>query len=346
MNKILTKVMAGVLGLTTAIGVGISLSNTSIRQVKAETSPDFVLVKSFDKDRDDYYLSTDGNKFGIAERYQTQLYFKAFQNSATLKASFLYSQSSEMYSITLTEKSGYHYYLNHPTSGGLPLNSEVTLLSQDSFAPIIWNVSNDGVGYYIYCPNDNNQYVGVSSGETPYARMYTSGTSHQTERPVYLYEKSSTAAAYAFADQFNNRLGTICQTDGSTNLDDLRNAWNGVTVGDVKSLKTIYKDLRDTLSSSEQKAFDDIFTNTTPKASGNSIEKALSLYKHLVNNRGLVDFITSIANGTDSSLSNPNLGVSTDNFTKVNILVIVAISISLVGLISYLAIRKKKESNK
>ncbi len=46
MNKILTKVMAGVLGLTTAIGVGISLGNTSIRQVKAETSPDIVIMNT------------------------------------------------------------------------------------------------------------------------------------------------------------------------------------------------------------------------------------------------------------------------------------------------------------
>ena len=172
------------------------------------------------------------------------------------------------------------------------------------------------------------------------------------------YEQKNITAQKAlmvFVDEFNLRLGTtgtagassenkICKTDGTTNLSDLANAWSGATVGDVKSLKTLFEEARASLESvpANQAAFDNMVKYATAKADGDSFQKALSLYNHLVVNRGLNDFLTQSGRGAASISSGyivHNLPSETNSITAI-IIVIAAVSTLVAG--GFFFIRKKK----
>ena len=357
MKKIYTKAMIGMLTLTMAIGVGALLSNIAIKNTNHnsnnvnsvnaanavkidgnnEVSPDYVIATKIYNDRYGYYLSNDGNKFAAENNISiknSEMDFGAF-GSNTLDLTFHES----------TYNPGQYYVSFFYVKGNLYLHciNGQSQMNYSENGSSLWEPVKDSVGFYLVNRTVENRYIGLTSPGASTAIPHPASSYHGNDPPVYVYEKSSTQAAYSFVEEFNKRLGTtgtgysggICQSDGTTDLAELEKAWNGATEGDVKSLKTIFNEKRDSLSESQKTEFDNIFANTTPKANGDIIQRALSLYNFIVNNRHLEDFI----NEREAISSN----VTIDNASNNSVIIVVISSILVASLGGFLLIRRKKD---
>ena len=363
MNKIHTLIIGSTLGVGLILGASSGVykrevkTNAYASQIqetnqRAELSvlSEYVIAEKFYDFRDNYYLSGDGTNFAYNETGDNRLLLGTVA-SKIAKVQFTNKNSNNEYNAYFIDPRNYEDFNRYLVRQSGQLSNDVVL---SQFGAQQWKITEDSTGYYLTHHDSEyskDYYLGLSMSLHNQAGAYPTNYSITDYPRVYIYEKSSSNRAYAFVEEFNKRLGTtgtgysgICDVDGDTDLEALGNAWNGETVGDVKSLKTLFSECRDSLSNSEKTLFDNIFSTATAKASGNILEKALSLYNHLVANRGLEDFLHSISN-RDAVLSNsPLISMNNAIFNKTSgVIIIVLSSCAVAILVAALIYRKTKK---